>query len=155
MDKLQTDASALYALMEKNHTFLGETKVWRGQLVKTCESIGIPYGSYRKTYLALESIGCVHFISRGTRGSPTVVGLIKPPTEELWVGYEGTGTPDVALTARSEAAKILTRFQEIADQLGGVDIGKVLIDFEKRISQLERIAQPKERNGKTAKHNDK
>lgn len=137
---LQSTGSALYALMLSQSTQeiiagIDPIAVWRGKIVKTCEAVGIPYGSYRKTVLALESIGAIQLVQRGTRGSPTVIALLQSPTEELWATYDGSR--GVGLTRASEAATMQAQVQVLLDQLGGIDIGEAIRNLDTRLKALE------------------
>lgn len=153
--KIEETCQTLYALFDEQSTIRevggDEFKVWEGKLVETCLSLGIPYGSYRRNVEVLEIIGSVQVLASGTRGSPTVVALLQPPTAELLARL---GSTDARLTKQVEGATMMAEAQRIIDQLGGLDAEKlatILVNHEERITALEALTGEGESGKKKSK----
>lgn len=147
MGKLEEQATSLYKEFADNSStvqLLNDTtaNVWTGKLVETCMSLGIPYGSYRKVIKALIDVGAIE-VSSGNRGTPTVVTLLSEPTPEM-LADESLRRP---LTDALQAAKILSDARQVLDELGGINIGKALMNMESRLQVIEKKLG--EMNGKT------
>jgi hypothetical protein len=106
-----------------------EYRLWQGKLVQTCESVGIKYGSYRKIVKRLQQIDSIQILETGNRGTPTIILLLGEPTEERW-----TNPP---LTKVAESDRVISAAEVLLQQLGGADLGKMLINFEDRLKTLE------------------
>jgi hypothetical protein len=134
MPTIVEQANALYAkfLEESTVEEVQGTKftVWRGKLVETCLSVGIKYGSYRKIVTSLEHIRSIQILETGNRGMPTTLLLVEAPTENRWVAPP--------LTKVSEDAKLSSDARAIIESLGGLDVAKVLVNFEDRLKRLEK-----------------
>lgn len=126
-------------------------RVWKGSVVNTSLELGIPYGSYGACIRALTAIGSIQIVKRGARNNPSVVALLAEPTEELWASFNSFASE--ALTKRTRAATLTAEAERIIATLGGADIGKVLKNFEDRITALETaqgLKKGKRTNGKTS-----
>ena len=119
-----------------------EVCIWKGKITQTCLELGIPYGSYRKVYLALQTIGAIQELARGVRASPTLIAVLKEPTDDVWEDY-AENVPRPALTKSVQAAKLAAEVKNFLDSVGGIDIAEALKNHEKRITTLEGKRKPK------------
>lgn len=140
--KIVSYMAALYDTMSTHADKVpdSEALVWQGRLIKTCLSVGIPEGYYKRVVDALRKLGCIEALSQGTRGTNTIFLLRYPPTIELYEeaivksGWRGlTSGPSLdTLSAQVEDLR-----QEIATRLGGIDIAAAFKDLDERVSKVE------------------
>lgn len=137
MNKTQSYASALYAHMTDNaaeRVAEGRTfTVWEGFLTKECNSIGIPKGTETRVIKPLEEMGCIHVLRRGVTNYPTLIALLRPPTDDLWREYEGA----IGLTSEPSNARLVAEVERIKRQMGGVDLIGALKNLDDRVKALE------------------
>lgn len=135
MNKTQTYSNALYAHLAehavKRRVNGKEVDVWSGQITKTCHKLGVPKGTERRVIAPLEQMDCIDVIQRGVAKYPSVVVLLKPPTEEMWEDY------DIGLTLRPSYDMLSQRVEGIERQLGGANIGEALLNLDQRLTALE------------------
>lgn len=134
--KTHSYANAFYAHMADNavdRVIDGKPfKVWEGSITKTCRELGIPAGTERRVIRPLEQMGAIQMLSRGVANYPTIIALIRPPTEELWADVSG-----LPLTGRLSYDRLVRKVEEIERQLGGVNLAEVLKDHNRRLTRLE------------------
>jgi len=135
MNKTQAYSTALYAELAEHaesRTVGGVTvSVWKGSLVKTCRSIGVPKGTERRVVAPLEYLECIQILQRGVANVPSTVVLLKPPTEEMWEDY------DSGLTSRPSLARLSRQVEDISRQLGGVNLAEALLSLDRRLTAVE------------------
>jgi hypothetical protein len=153
-EKLVSQAGALYNELYNNSDLVtieggDEVRVWKGSIVNTALSVGVPYGSYGAVVKALLYLGCIQQLQSGARNSPTVYVLHTEPTEELWANYDDHAAQ--ALTKRARSATLVSEAERIIQSLGGADLGKVLKNHEDRITALEKQTAQSLKEGTNAK----
>lgn len=135
--KLHSYAAAFYAEMVDNadEQIIRGNKyiVWNGFIGETCRKLDIPKGTENRILKPLTDMGCIEVLVRGATSHPTVIVLFKPPTEELWEQIRQTPS----LTRAPSLAKMRVELRDIQRQLGGVNLTKVVKNFEDRISKVE------------------
>lgn len=135
--KLQGYVSAFYAHMAENakdEIVRGNKySIWKGFIGKTSRSLDIPKGTEYRIFGALTEMGCIEVLVKGASEHPTVVVLFKPPTPDLWAQIKNSPS----LTRAPTLAKMRGELRDIQRALGGVNLNKVVKNFEDRISKVE------------------
>src|SRR4051794_40592090 len=120
--KQQSYANALYAVMADNarkHIIEGVTiTVWEGSFTQTWSSIGIPKGTERRITRALEDMMCIEVLRRGVVNYPSMIALLRPPTEELWAEI----SEQQGLTSHRSFAILSQEVENLKRQIGGLNI---------------------------------
>jgi hypothetical protein len=80
----------------------------------------------------LEAMDCIQLLQRGVSNHPTVINLLRPPTEELWGEYV-----DLGLTSRPTLASMSREVRDIKRTLGGVNLGEALLNLDRRLTVVE------------------
>ena len=139
--KLQTYCSLVYAYMYdhskiEEHEGL-ELRIWRGKLVKTVLSLGVPDGTYKRVMDQLATLGCIEQMERGYRGNfPTTIVLIKPPTADIWENSASGG-----LTRGTSPGILEARIDDLARRLGTINIPQALGELQVQIDDCKKILQ--------------
>lgn len=137
MTKTQTYAAALYAKMDENAEHGENGIIWRGEIVDTSVSVGIPIGSYNRAINYLRKAGCVEQLARGSAGGqPSIFRLIQPPTPEVW-DEAFVKSRDRTLTSAPSLDMLHQQVRDISRQIGGINIAEALANFERRLAALE------------------
>jgi hypothetical protein len=106
--------------------------VWEGSLTATCASLGIPKGTERRVTRSLEDMMCIEVLRRGVVNYPTMIALLRPPTEELWGDRSEPG-----LTSKRAFATLSQEVENLKRQMGGLNIVEAFDNHEKRLRKLE------------------
>lgn len=115
----------------------GEVLIWQGRLIKTCTSIGIPEGYYKRVVDTLRAMGCIEVLNQGRRGKTlTAIALRYPPTSELYEeAIVKSGWQD--LTAGASLDTLGADVRNLQRQIGGIDIQAALVELDKRFRKIE------------------
>lgn len=108
-------------------------KVIHVQRTKVFDSLGISRGYYSILYNALEDMGCIEHVRRGTQGKPSEMILYHPPTKEQYDPKRARQS----LTSRSPHANLAQRVEIIERRLDGIDIKEAIVALDQRIRALE------------------
>lgn len=135
--KLHSYAAAFYAHMADNaedRIIRGNRYVvWNGFVGETARSLGIPKGTENRILKSLTDMGCIEVLVRGAPSHPTLIVLFKPPTSDLWEQIRQTPS----LTRAPTLATMRRELRDISQQLGGVNLKKIIKNFEDRIDTIE------------------
>lgn len=124
--------------MDNEAVIENNERVWKGRLVATAKSLGIPEGSYSKVVTRLRSMGCIEQVTRGYRGTAlSTYILLFPPTPELWRATEARGD-EGRLTAAPTSDRVARAVEDLQKQLGGINVVSALANLETRLHNLER-----------------
>lgn len=142
-------AAAAYQLLEEAAE-LNEYQelIFTGKLAATIRRAGGSSTYYSKIRELLDSpMGdpCIEVRTRGAGVTPSVVVLRHPPPEE-WAGLDLTSAR--ATAKLSADSKTEGRLRVFLDEIGGMNIREILIDFESRLSQLEQERDEREERQK-------
>jgi|SRR5215472_11001558 len=147
--KLQSYCNLVYAHMYDNskleaHEGL-ELRVWRGKLIKTILSLGVPDGTYKRVMDQLIALGCIEQVERGYRGKfPTTIVLIRPPTADVWEDSASGG-----LTRGVTPAILSARIDDLARRLGTINIPQALGELQAQIDDCKKSLQELHNNKAT------
>jgi len=123
------------ALLAESNEEIIESKVlnvYRGRISHLFSQQGIGAGYYSDIFKALEAMGSISYIQRGSRGVESVIVCHYPPDPDA---YEARPKPD--LTGAEEFANLMETVKLTEKLVGGIDIGRVMVDFERRLKALE------------------
>jgi hypothetical protein len=105
-------------------------KVWEGSITQLTSDLRISNSYYTRVIGGLESSGCVSMLRRGSGNRGSLIALHRPPVEETFVSD---------LTPRPSAANLTEqRLKDLESNVGGIDIGKALVEIHQRLEVLER-----------------
>lgn len=110
-----------------------EFRVFRGYLTNVFKELNLSTSYYTKLRRLLEANGCMQIIQAGARGIESCVVLLAPPEEVDWQDG-GFASP---LTGNAQAATLRQELENVKRTLGGIDLGKVLINIETRLGAVE------------------
>ena len=140
--KIMGYMSALYDFMSteaenQDQPIEGEVLIWQGRLIRTCTSIGIPEGYYKRVVDTLRAMGCIELLNQGRRGKTlTAIALRYPPTRELYEeAIVKSGWED--LTAGVSFDTLVADVRNLQRQIGGIDIQAALVELDKRFRKIE------------------
>lgn len=150
--KLFSYCNSLYEFMDSNSTpGLSDTdtpnndiQVWRGRLLETCESLGIPKGGTTRVVGALRALGCVEQIARGFRGTALSEFILHyPPTAEVWAASSALNVKSRAegLTRGPSPDRLAADVRDLKQQLGGINLIEAIAELDRRISKLESLVK--------------
>lgn len=139
LTRIQLYCAALYDIMDQNseliETSQGAVKTWTGYVGATADSVGIPEGVRTRVIRRLADIGSIQVVETGRRNVRSIIALLTPPTGEAWESEADSGQS--ALTNAPDPAILAREVKSLIDQIGGVDVKAVLVNFEERIQKLE------------------
>src|SRR5215831_3427969 len=129
--KLQSYCSMIYAYMDANAVEQEGERVWQGRIMGIVEALDIPQGSYSKALNLLRKIGSVEQVSRGYRGSAFSIYVLRaPPTFE-----EPEILQTKVLTGGPSLDRLASQVNDLATQIGGINIPHTLLNFEQRLAR--------------------
>jgi len=121
----------LYERMDSEAVVEENLQVWRGRVIATCLSVGIPQGSYTRVLNKLKSIGSIEQVSRGSRGTALAVFILHyPPTPERL-------SEKLDLTNAPTLDRVVAQLDDVKRQLGGINVVSALHNLEQRVQKLE------------------
>jgi hypothetical protein len=118
---LRTYCSALYNLFDQEAVDVESDgsvyRVYKGFIVASASSVGIPDGVYRRVMERLTALQCLEVIGTGRRNVPSVIVLRRPPTPEIWDTIS-----EKDLTKPPSDAKMMEQeIKSLQSRLGGID----------------------------------
>jgi hypothetical protein len=120
-----------------------ERLVFRGKFGDVFEDSGASKAYYTPIRQILEDCGAIVMIERGTAYAPTalVVDPGKPPPlaypKSAGVNVKSPEIEEMLLTLTDDVGTLREKLENVAERIGGLNILRVLEDFERRISRLE------------------
>lgn len=142
--------SALYDRCVEAYEFMNQEsqvnqhgeRLFTGSITKIVRRTGVSskyYSQVRQLLLSPHTDPCIEIVQRGNSEQPSVILLHHPPPPE-WAGITaGDLTTDaVSATMVAELESRLSRVETWRESIGEVNLSKVLQDFERRLSKLER-----------------
>lgn len=136
---IQRHAHSLYAALASEATKDGKLLVFRGSTSTVFTSLGISQGYYTETFKILEHNGCIEQLQRGSRGIDTVLLLLSCPDDPSALELPDKPVPPAdPLTGNKDYAKLVARVEALEILVGGLDIAGVLLNYENRITALEK-----------------
>lgn len=127
----------LYEAMVKEATPKNK-KVYEGKVVTTFQNLNISMAHYTPLFNALKELGCIELIDRGARGRPTRYRLHHPPVEDAYENLYAGGLTDGSKPATVPVAELEQRISNLERRLEGLDIKGMAVNFEERISKMEK-----------------
>lgn len=109
-------------------------KIWEGKIIETFAGLGISNAHYSKIFSTMYEIGSLVLVQRGARGSLHRVALVQPPTMQLLDGAHGLDSPLTKATAHDRLSQ---RVATIEGRLEGIDLKKIIAEFDKRLKKVE------------------
>lgn len=115
-------------------------QIWQGKLLGLYHEVGASNASYTRIMRLLTTYGVIRYVQRGNRHQPTVIEI----TGEL---PRGDLIPPEHLTEARSAATLVAEVERQTKSLqawreslerGGLDLARVVQDFELRLTRLER-----------------
>lgn len=150
LTNIQIYCNGLYELFEseaENVDSEGSVyRVWKGFIVQSAANVGIPDGVYTRVMDRLRILGCLQVIETGRRNTPSVIVLLRPPTQEVWDAID-----EKDLTKPPSDAKILGQTMEkIKTQIGEINavdafraIDSQLTSIKERLDAIEGVLNSK------------
>lgn len=137
-----TDEPRIFQHVLALYTHLNEQAkngIFTGSKVAAFRAINVSQGYYSQLYGALEEMGCIEtlVIGRGG-GKPTEVRLHYPPELDKFQEIYAK-----ALTKPNSYDMLRQELKLLQGRLPDIDIPAVLLDFEQRISALEKSLEGK------------
>lgn len=121
----------------------GQARIFVGSYNEAFESTGISRTYYSGIRNALERHNAIQILQRGARSVDTVIALHGLP--DKWDIDGWNDGQDKRLTKRADYAMLEARIEELEKSLGGIDVVAALAEFEKRVVNLERKNNKKEK----------
>jgi hypothetical protein len=114
-----------------------DRNVWRGRLVATCDELGIPRGGYNRVVTLLRNLGCIELATRGYSGKTLSEFILHyPPTQERYAAAIVKSSLE-RLTAKPTLDRLSADIQDLARQLGGINLIDAFSNIEDRLKKLE------------------
>lgn len=111
-------------------------RIYQGQISKLYASCNIPQSYYTEIFDQLERQGSVTYLQRGSKSVNTIIALHYPPTEDALTPRRGPRD----LTSAEEFANLIETVKKLDTLVGGIHIGGMLVDLDKRLLKLESAA---------------
>lgn len=113
-------------------------KIYEGKATETFHRLGISMAHYSELFRILKELGSIELLDRGARGRPTRYRMHVKPTakayDELYAGL--LTKPEKPATIPLD--EIEQRVKNLERRLEGVEVKQVLVNYEERISKLEK-----------------
>lgn len=108
-------------------------KVIHVQRTKVFDTLGISRGYYSILYGALEDMGCIEHVTRGTQGKPSEMILHHAPNKEQYDPKRARSS----LTVKRQSASLAQRVTILERRLEGIEVKEAIVALDKRIRALE------------------
>lgn len=122
----------LYDLLETTASEAELGNVWEGKITEVFKDTGISNSHYGKVMDVFYRCGAAEQLRRGARGAPTQILLKARPDEEMIASVFTPG-----LTSDTPHAMLMRRIEVLERRLQGIDLVKLLDNFEKRLRRVE------------------
>ena len=132
--KMFSYALILYEAMEKE----AKDGVYEGKVVETFNRLRISGAHYTPLFNSLKELGCIELIQRGVRGRPTRYRLHGAPSEDAYENRYAGGLTREASPATMFLSELEQRVSNMERRLEGLDIKGIVVNYEERISKLEK-----------------
>lgn len=145
-----------YDALDSTATVEDDLRVFRGKTTDVFNSLELPSPYYHKAMALLKKMQCIEQVQRGARHVESIVYLHKRPELSDFLKLD----PDEIKNATSERQRVHeittdARLKNIESNLGGLDIQKLVTDFENRIQLLEaQVSKFTNKSSKTNKEKD-
>ena len=108
-------------------------QVYEGKVTHLYYGLGISQTYYGTIFKGLQQVGSITKVNRGGRGTaPTMYVLHHKPTLDEWKNLATK-----PLTRPRDFAILSQQVQDLAQQIGGINIGEALVHLEQRIERVE------------------
>jgi hypothetical protein len=108
-------------------------KVYEGKVTYLYHSLGISQTYYGSIFKGLQQVGSITKVNRGGRGTaPTAYVLHRKPALDEWKKLATK-----PLTRPRDFAILSQQVQDLAQQIGGINIGEALVHLEQRLERVE------------------
>ena len=108
-------------------------RLYEGKVTYLYHSLGLSQTYYGTIFHGLQQVGSITKVNRGGRGTaPTSYVLHRKPTLDEWKKLATK-----PLTRPRDFAILSQQVENLAQLIGGIDIGEALAHFEQRIQRVE------------------
>jgi len=109
-----------------------------GSVVQAYHSTQLPGSYYSRLFHYLTEMGCIEQVQRGTRGRPSIIRLVKTPTEEDFLSvYKPGKFTQKSLTNLKSHATLQEEVEMLTRRLPNIDLEQWIVSTEARIAELE------------------